>query len=177
MADSKVDSKVRTILSELRDVNKDRRRTAVMKLGMVGGDQAVRTLISIVDNSQEDLIVRGRAALMLGKLKDDRAVPHLIRALEAPGFLTPIMPRKPWAKSAIGAPWTPCLISPIAAATRRATLLCWPCANWAMSPNWKRLLCRSRLSSALADAQRAPTCHLRLTCRLLICSPIHLLAR
>ena len=26
---------------------------------------------------------------MLGKLKDDRAVPHLIRALEAPGFLTP----------------------------------------------------------------------------------------
>ena len=89
MADSKNDSRVRTILSELRDVNKDRRRTAVMKLGMVGGDQAVRTLISIVDNSQEDLIVRGRAALMLGKLKDDRAVPHLIRALEAPGFLTP----------------------------------------------------------------------------------------
>ena len=89
MADSNNDSKVRTILSELRDVNKDRRRTAVMKLGMVGGDQAVRTLISIVDNSQEDLIVRGRAALMLGKLKDDRAVPHLIRALEAPGFLTP----------------------------------------------------------------------------------------
>ncbi len=89
MADPENDSKVRTILSELRDVNKDRRRTAVMKLGMVGGDQAVRTLISIVDNSQEDLIVRGRAALMLGKLKDDRAVPHLIRALEAPGFLTP----------------------------------------------------------------------------------------
>ena len=89
MADSNSDSNVRTILSELRDVNKDRRRTAVMKLGMVGGDQAVRTLISIVDNSQEDLIVRGRAALMLGKLKDDRAVPHLIRALEAPGFLTP----------------------------------------------------------------------------------------
>lgn len=89
MADTISDSKVRTILSELRDVNKDRRRTAVMKLGMVGGDQAVRTLINIVNNSQEDLIVRGRAALMLGKLKDDRAVPHLIRALEAPGFLTP----------------------------------------------------------------------------------------
>lgn len=83
------ESQVKTILSELRDVNKDRRRTAVMKLGMLGGDQAVRTLISIVDNSQEDLIVRGRAALMLGKLKDGRAVPHLIRALEAPGFLTP----------------------------------------------------------------------------------------
>ena len=82
-------SKVSAILSELRDVNKDRRRTAVMKLGMVGGEQAVRTLIGIVANSQEDLIVRGRAALMLGKLKDDRAVPPLIRALEAPGFLTP----------------------------------------------------------------------------------------
>ncbi len=89
MTDVIEDSKVKTILSELRDVNKDRRRTAVMKLGMVGGDQAVRTLINIVDNTQEDLIVRGRAALMLGKLKDDRAVPHLIRALEAPGFLTP----------------------------------------------------------------------------------------
>ena len=33
MADPKHDSKVRTILSELRDVNKDRRRTAGMKLG------------------------------------------------------------------------------------------------------------------------------------------------
>lgn len=89
MASKVAGSKVESILSELRDVNKDRRRTAVMKLGMVGGDQAVRTLISIVDNRQEDLIVRGRAALMLGKLKDERAVPHLIRALEAPGFLTP----------------------------------------------------------------------------------------
>ncbi|MCY3781257.1 MAG: HEAT repeat domain-containing protein [Chloroflexi bacterium] len=89
MTDQVRESKVKSILSELRDINKDRRRTAVMKLGMVGGDQAVRTLISLVDNSQEDLIVRGRAALMLGKLKDDRAVPHLIRALEAPGFLTP----------------------------------------------------------------------------------------
>ena len=89
VVDTAQDSKVKTILSELRDVNKDRRRTAVMKLGMVGGEQALRTLIGIVNNSQEDLIVRGRAALMLGKLKDDRAVPHLIRALEAPGFLTP----------------------------------------------------------------------------------------
>lgn len=89
MVDPEQNSKVKSILSELRDVNKDRRRTAVMKLGMVGGDQALRTLIGIVENSQEDLIVRGRAALMLGKLKDDRAVPHLIRALEAPGFLTP----------------------------------------------------------------------------------------
>ena len=89
MTDQLADKRVKSILSELRDVNKDRRRTAVMKLGMVGGDEAVRTLINIVDNGQEDLIVRGRAALMLGKLKDDRAVPHLIRALDAPGFLTP----------------------------------------------------------------------------------------
>ena len=87
--DPENDIKVRAILSELRDVNKDQRRTAVMKLGMVGGEQAVRTLITIVENSQEDLIVRGRAAMMLGKLKDGRAVSPLIRALEAPGFLTP----------------------------------------------------------------------------------------
>ncbi len=89
MVDSEPNNKVKHILSELRDVNKDKRRTAVMKLGMLGGDQALRTLIFIVSNNQEDLIVRGRAAMMLGKLKDDRAVPHLIRALEAPGFLTP----------------------------------------------------------------------------------------
>ena len=143
--------KVRTILTELRDVNKDRRRTAVMKLGMVGGDQAVRTLISIVDNSQEDLIVRGRAALMLGKLKDDRAVPHLIRALEAPGFLTPYNAAQAlWARSATGALWTRCWISPTAAATRRAMPLCWPCVSWAMSRRrrpWRR---RSRRFSRSA---------------------------
>lgn len=89
MVDRASEIQVRAILSELRDTNKDRRRTAVMKLGMVGGEQALRTLINIVENSQEDLIVRGRAAMMLGKLKDGRAVPPLIRALDAPGFLTP----------------------------------------------------------------------------------------
>ncbi|MCY4145315.1 MAG: HEAT repeat domain-containing protein [Chloroflexi bacterium] len=81
--------RVKAILGELRDVNKTRRRSAVMKLGMIGGEQALRTLMRLVENQQEDLIVRGRAALMLGKLKDERAVPHLIRALKAPGFLTP----------------------------------------------------------------------------------------
>jgi len=89
MVDTRQKNEVSAILSELRDVNKERRRTAVMKLGMVGGDQALRALIGLVENGQEDLIVRGRAALMLGKLKDDRAVPPLIRALDAPGFVTP----------------------------------------------------------------------------------------
>ncbi|MCY3917460.1 MAG: HEAT repeat domain-containing protein [Chloroflexi bacterium] len=89
MVESEQSGVVRSILSELRDINKDRRRAAVMKLGMIGGDQALRALIGIVENNQEDLIVRGRAALMLGMLKDDRAVTSLIRALEAPGFLTP----------------------------------------------------------------------------------------
>ena len=89
MVDTRQKNEVSAILSELRDVNKERRRTAVMKLGMVGGDQALRALIGLVENGQEDLIVRGRAALMLGKLRDDRAVPPLIRALDAPGFVTP----------------------------------------------------------------------------------------
>lgn len=77
-------------MSELRDVNKEKRRTAVMKLGMLGGDEAVRTLIVAVRNPAEDLIVRGRAALMLGKLGDLRAVDPLIEALDAPssGFQT-----------------------------------------------------------------------------------------
>lgn len=90
MADPEIQKQVKSILTELRDVSKDKRRTAVMKLGMIGGDEAVRALIRTVENTQEDLIVRGRAALMLGKLRDTRAVPTLIRALDAPGFQTPI---------------------------------------------------------------------------------------
>ncbi len=81
---------IKQLLVELRDVNKEKRRTAVMKLGMVGGDQAVRALMRAVQNDNEDLIVRGRAALMLGKLGDQRAVEPLIRALEAPGHQTPM---------------------------------------------------------------------------------------
>jgi HEAT repeat protein len=65
---------IKQLLVELRDVRKDKRRTAVMKLGMTGGDQAVRALMNTVENQYEDLIVRGRAALMLGKLGDSRAV-------------------------------------------------------------------------------------------------------
>jgi len=81
---------VKQALSELRDVSKEKRRTAVMKLGMLGGDEAVRTLMMIVTNNHEDLIVRGRAALMLGKIGDARAVEPLIRALDAPGYQTPL---------------------------------------------------------------------------------------
>lgn len=90
MVDPEEQKKVKLILAELRDVSKDKRRTAVMKLGMMGGEDALRALIRTVENDQEDLIVRGRAALMLGKLKDTRAVSPLIRALEAPGFQTPL---------------------------------------------------------------------------------------
>lgn len=80
---------IKAAMAELRDVNKDRRRTAVMKLGMIGGDQAIRTLIMIVKNKNEDLIVRGRAAMMLGKIGDTRAVEPLIECLDAPGFQIP----------------------------------------------------------------------------------------
>ncbi len=81
---------LKQILSELRDVNKEKRRTAVMKLGMMGGEEAVTNLIMLVRNHNEDLIVRGRAALMLGRLGDTRAVEPLIEALDAPGFQTPL---------------------------------------------------------------------------------------
>ncbi len=83
-------SKVQAIMVELRDTNKDKRRTAVMKLGMLGGDEAIRALILTVENEFEDLIVRGRAAMLLGKMGDSRAVEPLIRALDAPGYQTPL---------------------------------------------------------------------------------------
>ena len=81
---------IKQFLVELRDYNKEKRRTAVMKLGLAGGDQAVTALILAVQNRNEDLIVRGRAALMLGKLGDSRAVLPLIKALDAPGMQTPL---------------------------------------------------------------------------------------
>ena len=81
---------IKNLLSELRDTNKEKRRSAVMKLGMMGGDEATRALIRTVENEYEDLIVRGRAALMLGKMGDTRAVGPLIRALDAPGYQTPL---------------------------------------------------------------------------------------
>jgi HEAT repeat protein len=74
------------LLVELRDVNKETRRSAVMKLGMQGGEQAIRALIEVVQNPYEDLIVRGRAAQMLGVMGDNRAVDPLIRALNTPGY-------------------------------------------------------------------------------------------
>lgn len=81
---------IKQYLAELRDYNKEKRRTAVMKLGLAGGDQAITALILAVQNRNEDLIVRGRAALMLGKLGDPRAVIPLIKALDAPGMQTPL---------------------------------------------------------------------------------------
>jgi HEAT repeat protein len=81
---------IQVILAELRDTNKEKRRTAVMKLGMMGGDEALRALIRTLENEYEDLIVRGRAAMMLGKVGDARAIQPLIRALDAPGYQTPL---------------------------------------------------------------------------------------
>jgi HEAT repeat protein len=81
---------LKQLLADLRYFNKEKRRTAVIKLGMVGGDEAIRALIMTVKNDHEDLIARGRAALMLGKLRDLRAVEPLIQALDAPGFQTPL---------------------------------------------------------------------------------------
>lgn len=81
---------IKQYLVELRDYNKEKRRTAVMKLGLAGGDKAIKALIVAVQNRNEDLIVRGRAALMLGKLGDTRAVLPLIKALDAPGMQTPL---------------------------------------------------------------------------------------
>ena len=81
---------IKQLLADLRGFDKEKRRTAVMKLGVMGGEDAVRALIMAVRNDHEDLITRGRAAMMLGKLRDIRAVDPLIKALDAPGFQTPV---------------------------------------------------------------------------------------
>lgn len=99
---------IKQLLADLRAYDKDRRRTAVMKLGMVGGDEAVRALINTLRNDHEDLITRGRAAMMLGKLGDIRAVSPLIQALDAPGFKTPI-----YAAEALGKIGDPRAIEPL----------------------------------------------------------------
>lgn len=81
---------IKQLLADLRGFDKAKRRSAVMKLGLAGGEEAIRALIMTVRNEHEDLIARGRAALMLGQLRDQRAVEPLIRALTAPGYQTPI---------------------------------------------------------------------------------------
>jgi HEAT repeat protein len=101
---------LKQLLADLRDFNKEKRRTAVVKLGMVGGDEAIRALIMTVGNDHEDLIARGRAALMLGKLRDLRAVDPLIQALDAPGFQTPL-----FAAQALGRIGDPRAIEPLLA--------------------------------------------------------------
>lgn len=108
MSDLEPDAVIKQLLSEMRHFNKQTRRTAVMKLGMVGGDEAVRALIMAVRNNHEDLIVRGRAALMLGKLGDTRAVYALIEALDAPGYQTPL-----YAAEALGKLGDPAAIEPL----------------------------------------------------------------
>jgi HEAT repeat protein len=83
------DPDVRQLLADLRDFNKERRRKAVYKLGMAGGEAALQALILAVGNINEDLIVRARAAQMLAMLRSPRAVDALIDALHAPGYQTP----------------------------------------------------------------------------------------
>lgn len=81
---------LRQLLAELKDFNKERRRKAVYKLGMLGGEEALLALMGTVEDDNEDTIVRGRAAQMLGKMRDSRAVYPLITALRARGYQTPI---------------------------------------------------------------------------------------
>jgi HEAT repeat protein len=99
---------IKQLLADLRDINKEKRRAAVTKLGMVGGEEAIRALIMVVKNDYEDLIARGRAALMLGKIGDARAVIPLIEALDAPGYQTPL-----FAAQALGKLGDPRAIAPL----------------------------------------------------------------
>lgn len=85
---------VKQLLADLRDFNKERRRRAVYRLGMIGGEQALRSLMIAVEDENEDLIVRGRAAQMLGVMRDTRAVLSLIMALDARGYQTPMYAAK-----------------------------------------------------------------------------------
>jgi HEAT repeat protein len=103
-------NEMKQVLADLRSFDKEKRRTAVMRLGMVGGDQALRALIMTLRNDHEDLITRGRAAMMLGRMGDVRAVTPLIQALDAPGFKTPV-----YAAEALGRIGDPRAVQPLVA--------------------------------------------------------------
>lgn len=90
MTTSDAPQQIRQLIAELHDYNKERRRKAVYKLGMIGGHEAVQALIHAVQNDTEDVIVRGRAAQMLGHLREESAVDALISALNAPGHQTAV---------------------------------------------------------------------------------------
>lgn len=85
-----VDGNTKQLLFDLKSFDKTVRRNAVVKLGLLGTDEAVRALILVVGDKNEDLIARGKAALMLGKLRDQRAVDALLFALTADGLQTPM---------------------------------------------------------------------------------------
>ena len=96
------------LLAQLWGFNKKQRRLAAIKLGLEGSDEAIRALILSVASHEQEIITRGKAALMLGKLRDIRAVDALIEALGAPGFQTPI-----YAAKALGEIGDPRAIEPL----------------------------------------------------------------
>lgn len=83
-----MDADIRTLEFQLRDpTDKERQRAAVMRLGMIKSQEAQNLLIATLSNGHADLIVRKRAAKMLGKNRTTAAVPALIKALDAPGTI------------------------------------------------------------------------------------------
>lgn len=81
---------IKQLLMELHGFDKEKRRKAVLKLGIIGGTEALKALHLMMLSDHEDEIARGKAALMLAKLADLSSVPYLIRALGSKDHTTPI---------------------------------------------------------------------------------------
>jgi|GEM_PF-6341935 len=78
--------RMRQIAAELRGSNKEKRLHAVMRLGTMRSESSVKMLISVLENTHQEIPVRARAALMLGLTKSQSAVFPLLQALDANGY-------------------------------------------------------------------------------------------
>lgn len=61
-----------------------KRANAAERLGNIGHSKAILPLVQLIQNQDEDWGVKNIAIKALGKIKDDQAIPHLIKGLGLP---------------------------------------------------------------------------------------------
>jgi len=69
------------LINALRDRDADMRRSALLKLSIIGDERAVKPLMRVVEDEDEDGEVRQAAVCAVGRIGGKRAVESLIRVL------------------------------------------------------------------------------------------------